>query len=59
METAETDDDPLSPSHTKSSSVKLAKIHPVLLQSLQQAELDLILQELEELIESEGGVVIP
>ena len=59
METAETDDDPLSPSHAKSSLVRLTEIHPVLLQSLQQAELELILQELEELIESEGGVVTP
>ena len=59
MEIARSDDDPFSASDAKSSVAMLAKIHPVLLQSLQQAELELILQELDELIESEGGILIP
>ena len=59
MEIAENDDDPFSASHTDSSLPKLVETHPVLLQLLQQAELELILQELDELIESEGGILIP
>ena len=59
MEIARIHDDPFSASHAKSRVPMLAEIHPVLLQSLQQAELELILQELDELIESEGGILIP
>jgi len=59
MEIARSDDGPFSASDAKSSVARLAEIHPVLLQSLQQAELELILQELDELIESEGGILIP
>jgi len=59
MENARTDDDPFSASHAKSSLPMLTETHPVLLQLLQQAELELLLQELDELIESEGGILIP
>ena len=37
----------------------LAETHPVLVQLLQRAELELVLQELDDLIESEGGILIP
>jgi hypothetical protein len=59
MEIARADDDPFSASHAESSLPELAETHPVLLQLLQRAELELILQELDELIESEGGILIP
>jgi|GEM_PF-5397515 hypothetical protein len=59
MEIAENDDDPFRESHADSRLPKLVETHPVLLQLLQQAELELILQELDELIESEGGILIP
>ena len=59
MEIAENDDDQFSASHADSSLPKLVETHPVLLQWLQQAELELILQELDDLIESQGGIVIP
>jgi len=59
MESARSHDDPFGVSHAESSVPMLTEIHPVLLQSLQQAELELILQELDELIESEGGLLIP
>jgi hypothetical protein len=59
MESARSHNDSFSPSHPESSVSLLAETHPVLVQLLQRAELELILQELEELIESEGGILIP
>ena len=60
MESARSHDDAFSPSHAESSVPMLAETHPVLLQLLlQRAELELVLQELDELIESEGGILIP
>jgi hypothetical protein len=56
MEIARNHDNPSSVSHAESS---VGETHPVLFQLLQQAELELILQELDELIESEGGILIP
>ena len=59
MEIGRNHDERFSETHGESSLARLEEIHALLLQSLQQAELELLLQELDDLIESEGGVLIP
>lgn len=59
MEFARTHDSLFSASHAEPTLPMLRETNPVLLQSLQRAELESILQELDELIEAEGGVLIP
>lgn len=59
MEFARTHDGLFSASHAETTLPLLPEADPVLLQSQQRAELESILQELDELIEAEGGVLIP
>lgn len=59
MEFARTHDSLFSASHADPSLPMLRETNPVLLQSLQRTELESLLQELDELIESEGGLLIP
>jgi hypothetical protein len=58
MEIAVTDDEAFYALHAESSLSMLAETDSVLLQSLERVD-PWILEELDELIESEGGLLIP
>jgi hypothetical protein len=60
MEIVVTDDETFYALHTESALSTLVETVPVSLQLLQRVDLlILILQELDDLIESEGGLLIP
>ena len=59
MESERAHDGLFSELNAKPTSPMLTETNPVLLQLLQRTELEALLQELDELIESEGGLLIP
>ena len=59
MESERTHDGQLSALHAEPTLPMLTESNPVRLQLPQRTELAALLQELDELIESEGGLLIP